>query len=102
MKCVNLVAMQWRTLVLLTLLAIAAGCGPSYRYAKPGMTPEQRQRDESECEQQAMVSVSGGGFGGGGYSGGYIGRPSQVFDRDLFNRCMASRGYEIQEIRKGL
>ncbi len=93
--------MQWRTLALLTLLATAAGCGPTLRYVyeRPGVAFAERQRDESDCGREATVTVSGG-FGGGYYSGGYLGQRSQVFDRELFNRCMASRGYEVREIRE--
>lgn len=84
--------MGWRTILLLSLLGVVAGCGPTSRYVydKPGITGEQRKGDESECERQAMVTVPGGYYGSG----------YQQFDRSLFNRCMANRGYEIREIRE--
>ena len=87
------------SLALALAFAVAAGCGPSARYVYPkqGITSDQRQRDESECGRDAMVTA--GGFGGG-YSGGSFGRPAQVFDREVFNRCMESRGYEVQEVRE--
>ncbi len=74
-------------------LAVAA-CGPvvRYEYNKPGVTAEQRQRDESACTQQAMVTV-GGGYGYGS------GSAHQILDQGRLNRCMTSRGYEVQEVK---
>ncbi|MFQ5960909.1 MAG: hypothetical protein ACE5MG_05905 [Candidatus Methylomirabilales bacterium] len=84
--------MQWRATLLVVLLGVVAACGPTVRYVynKPGVSEEQRKRDESDCNRQAMVTVSGG----------YYGQPSQRVDRSRFNRCMANRGYKIQEIRE--
>lgn len=84
--------MKRPSIVLLTLMVAVAGCGPTIRYVytKPDVAPEQRQRDESECERQAMVTVRGGYYGGS----------YERVDRDLFNRCMANRGYEIKEQRE--
>jgi hypothetical protein len=72
----------------------AAACGPAvrYEYNKPGVTAEQRQRDESECTQQAMVTV-GGGYGYGS------GSAHQILDQGRQNRCMTSRGYEVREVK---
>ena len=77
-------------LVIVTLTV--AACGPAVRYVynKPGATAEQRQRDESECTQQAMVTL-GGGYG--------YGSPQQALDQGRLNRCMTSRGYEVQEVK---
>lgn len=80
-------------MMVLVMVAVSlAACGPAgrYVYTKPGATVEQRQRDESECTQQAMVTV------GGGY--GYT-RPHQTLDQGRLNRCMTSRGYEVQEVK---
>ncbi len=76
--------------VLVMVAVTVAACGPAVRYVynKPGATAEQRQRDESECTQQAMVTV-GGGYG--------YGRPT--LDQGRLNRCMTSRGCEVQEVK---
>ncbi len=79
--------------IALVMVALAvAACGPAVRYVytKPGVTAEQRQRDESECTQQAMVTV-GGGYG--------YGSAHQTLDQSRLNRCMTSRGYEVQEVK---
>ncbi len=79
-------------MLLIMVTVTAAACGPAvqYVYNKPGATVEQRQRDESECTQQAMVTV-GGGYG--------YGRPHQTLDQGRLNGCMTSRGYEVQEVK---
>ncbi len=84
--------MRSAMMVLVLVAFTVAACGPAVRYVynKPGATAEQRQRDESECTQQAMVTV-GGGYG--------YGRPHQTLDQGRLNRCMTSRGYEVQEVK---
>ncbi len=84
--------MRSAMIVLVMVAVTVAACGPAVRYVynKPGATAEQRQRDESECTQQAMVTV-GGGYG--------YGRPHQTLDQGRLNRCMTSRGYEAQEVK---
>ncbi len=80
-------------MVILVMVALTiAACGPAVRYVytKAGATAEERQRDESECTQQAMVTV------GGGY--GYT-RPHQTLDQGRLNRCMTGHGYEVQEVK---
>ncbi len=82
-------------MIALVIVALAvAACGPAvrYEYNKPGVTAEQRQRDESECTQQAMVTV-GGGYGYGS------GSAHQTVDQGRLSRCMTSRGYEVQEVK---
>jgi len=77
---------------LVMVAVTVAACGPAVRYVytKPGVTAEQRQRDESECTQQAMIAV-GGGYG--------YGSAHQILDQGRLNRCMTSRGYEVQEVK---
>jgi hypothetical protein len=74
-------------------------CAPRIRYAyhKADVTPEQRSRDEFECERLSMRVVPGAYFHapGGQYS---YGGPREVFDRNLFNRCMATRGYAVEAV----
>lgn len=73
----------------LTLTLIVAGCAPNvrYEYVKAGVTQEQGQGDERECESQS-TTVRRGRYGG---------QESQV-DWDGFNRCMGDRGYEVRVI----
>lgn len=82
--------MRWPTIIPLTLIVVMVGCGPitRYVYTKPGVTAEQRERDEFDCRRQAIVTTSGAG------------ESYEAFDQNLFNRCMVSRGYEVQEIKK--
>lgn len=86
--------MRSATIVLVMAALVVAACGPAvrYEYNKPGATAEQRQRDESECTQQAMLTV-GGGYGYGS------GSAHQTLDQGRLNRCMTSRGYEVQEVK---
>ncbi len=83
-------------MILLVMVALVVeGCGPAirYEYDKAGATAEQRQRDESECTEQAMITA-GGGYGYGSGSG------HQTLDQGRLNRCMSSRGYEVHEVKK--
>jgi len=79
---------------LVMVAVTVAACGPAVRYVytKPGVTAEQRQRDESACTQQGMVTV-GGRYGYGS------GSAHQILDQGRLNRCMTSRGYEVQEVK---
>ena len=83
-----------RSAVIVLVTVGLAACGPAvrYEYKKPGATAEQRQRDESEWSQQSMVTV-GGGYGYGSRSA------RQTLDQGRLNRCMTSRGYEVQEVK---
>jgi hypothetical protein len=72
--------MFMRALAAITLTILVGGCEsapPAYVYSRPGATPEQMARDETEC----------GGSAGGG--------PERV------RRCMSDRGYAAQEMRAG-
>jgi hypothetical protein len=72
-----------RALAAITLTILVVGCesaAPAYVYNRPGVTPEQMTRDETECA---------GSAGGGQPS------PERV------RRCMSNRGYQTQELRPG-
>ncbi len=76
--------------LLLMVAAIGCGLGVRYVYEKPGVSDEQRQRDESECREPATVTVAGS-----------YGSSRQTFDQSRFNRCMADRGYAVRPIETG-
>ncbi len=60
---------------------------PASAPAPPGRTSEQFNRDESDCARLATPS-----------EGGSPRQSSQPGERGAFGRCMASRGYEVEEV----
>lgn len=86
--------MTRRGIVLLTLLGVAAGCGPTLRYVydKPGVSREQRSNELTECESLALLTPPSRGYS----SHGSLLRS----DREQFNRCMRERGYDVREIEQ--
>ena len=68
---------------LLVALGVLAGCGSSTsdRWAKPGATEEQVNRDSADCLAGAQ-SVAPGREG-----------PRMLVNQDRYRQCMANRGY---------
>jgi hypothetical protein len=69
------------------LLALTAACGPTtrYEYVKPGVDPQQIQRDQDACRAGSLTIRRDD------YSA------AETVDQSRFNRCMAERGYEVRE-----
>lgn len=79
---------QFLALVLL-LSSVLAGCGFSYTYSKPGVSAQERARDDYQCRQESR-----------GYS--MVGTGSAVAAGDslkweLYQPCMQARGYTIEK-----
>ena len=75
------------TVVLIAMLAI--GCAPQKTrvvYDKPGVTPEQRQRDESYCVGVAAADTDSWRVFAWG-----------ALDRSTYQACMESLGYIVAE-----
>lgn len=67
---------------LLAAVAVLAGCASdSPRWAKPGATEEQVNRDSADCLTAAR-SVAPGRDG-----------PRTVINQDRYRQCMVNRGY---------
>jgi hypothetical protein len=68
---------------LLVALGVLAGCASSTsdRWAKPGATEEQVNRDSADCLAGAQ-SVAPGREG-----------PRMLVNQDRYRQCMANRGY---------
>lgn len=79
-----------RFLALVFLLgSMLAGCGFSYTYSKPGVSAQERARDDYQCRQESR-----------GYS--MVGTGSAVAAGDslnweLYKPCMQARGYTIKK-----
>jgi hypothetical protein len=72
----------WIPLLLLAAVAMVGGCASeSPRWAKPGATEEQVNRDSQECLTAAR-SMAPGRDG-----------PRTVINQDRYRQCMANRGY---------
>jgi hypothetical protein len=73
---------RWCVLAAIPALVVAGGClrpaWPRGTWTKPGVEREQRQRDEYECERQAVTA-----------------RGAESPER-LYERCMEARGYRRQ------
>jgi len=77
---------------LAMLALVSAGCasGVRYVYIKYGTTAEQRDQDESECTRLATIGAGGSSADGTAH---------ETLDRARLKRCMADRGYEVQEVK---
>lgn len=102
---------------LLLLLAFAA-CAPTTEWARAGTSPEQRQKDEKECQDianwQALDEsdksrpiyppfrdtqfIIGGDDDGGGMVTSYSRRGPRMYELAAY--CMEQRGYHLQPIAK--
>ena len=69
---------------MLVVLGLFAGCGSSTseRWAKPGATEEQINRDSADCLTAARSMAPGGREG-----------PRMVVDQNRYRQCMVNRGY---------
>ena len=71
------------SLALLLLLAVPSGCATRQRmvFDKPGVSPAEQRRDESECLRSAVAQDTAG-------------RPFLLvdLDREEYIRCMQGRG----------
>jgi hypothetical protein len=89
---------MWRALVL-TLLALgSAACGAGVRWERPGMTEDDRRRDEAECAAQANRDRSVPAQRIIARSGGRVTESMELvtvreFDSGAFDQCMETRGY---------
>jgi hypothetical protein len=91
-------------LLVLPVLAALAGCAApaaNLAWERADVTPQVAAQDSFECKQTARVTTPGGGF--------IMGRPGVVLigsmimqankeneQREVFNECMAARGYNAQ------
>ena len=84
--------MRSRVLALAMLACVSAGCASTVRYVyiKTGTSAEQRDQDESECTQMAMIRAGRSSGDGSLY---------ETLDRATLKTCMAARGYEVQEVK---
>lgn len=72
-----------RTLLLLIPLTAVAGCASTHLvFDKPGVDPEDRNRDQSACVRSAIVTESQSIL-------------VPTIDRDVVARCMEARGYTV-------
>jgi hypothetical protein len=80
------------TITLAILALVGAGCASTVRYVyiKTGTTAEQRDQDESECTQLAMIRAERSSADGSLH---------ETLDRGRLRQCMAGRGYEVQEAK---
>lgn len=69
---------------LLAALGLLTGCASSSsdRWAKPGATEEQVNRDSADCLASSQTVAPGGREG-----------PRMVVNQDRYRQCMANRGY---------
>ncbi len=73
------------TVVALLALSVLTACAtPRPRFEKPGVADAERRRDEAECAKQSM-SVDGPWRGLGPYR----------IDREAYESCLRSRGYQL-------
>jgi len=73
-----------RLITAVLVVAVLGGCATTTRktiYAKPGVSEEQKKKDETECIQAAIDTA-------GPRAAAFI-----AVDRDTVDRCMRQRGY---------
>jgi hypothetical protein len=76
-----------RALVLLVAATSLVGCATGrIVWEKPGSAQAERERDESACLRSAITLDSGGGQLLAPY----------CIDREVYTRCMESRGYTVR------
>lgn len=105
-------------IAVLLLLFVTAACAPTTEWARNDTSPEQRQKDEKECQDianwQALDEsdksrpiyppyrdtqfIYGGDENGGGISTSYSRRGPRMYE--LAEYCMQQRGYRLQPILK--
>lgn len=74
------------TITLLGAATLLAGCATArIAWDKPGVTPAERERDENVCFRAAI-----GTDGGGQLLAPYC------IDREVYTRCMETRGYTVR------
>ena len=84
--------MRSQVLALAMLAFVSAGCASAVRYVyiKTGTSAEQRDQDEAECTRLARIKA------GRDSADGSI---HETLDRARLKQCMATRGYEVQEVK---
>jgi hypothetical protein len=88
----------WRPIILTVLVLGGAACGAGTRWDRPGMTEEDRQRDEAECAAQANRDRSVPAQRIIARSSGRTTEGMELvtvrdFDSGVFDECMRTRGY---------
>ena len=75
-----------RAAVLVAAATLLAGCATSrIAWEKTGVTQAERERDENACLRSAITADSGGGQLLAPY----------CIDREVYTRCMETRGYTV-------
>ena len=83
-----------RTCLTVMLAIILGGCA-RYQWFKDGITQEEANRDRYACMQESQQRVSSAYVGPyGGTSGSSV-----VTNVDLYNACIAARGYVYREVQ---
>jgi hypothetical protein len=77
----------WRAIVLTLLVLGSAACGAGARWERPGMTEDDRLRDEAKC---AAIIAQPGGCATEGMELVTV----REFDSGAFDECMRTRGYQ--------
>ena len=89
---------MWRSTVLTLLVLGGAACGAGTRWDRPGMTEDDRRRDEAGCAAQANRDRSVPAQRIIARSGGRTTEGMELvtvrdFDSGVFDECMRTRGY---------
>jgi hypothetical protein len=107
-----------RRAAVLLLLFAAAACAPTTEWARNDTSPEQRQKDEKECQDianwQALDEsdktrpiyppfrdtqfMESGGEDGSAGTTSYTRRGARMYELAIY--CMEQRGYRLQPIAK--
>jgi hypothetical protein len=74
------------TIALVGAVALLAGCTTGrIAWDKPGVSQAERERDENACLRAAIGTRSGGEL-----------LAPYCIDRDVYTRCMETRGYTVR------
>jgi len=105
--------------VAVLLLLFAAACAPTTEWTRQDTSPEQRQKDEKECQDianwQALDEsdksrpiyppfrdtqfMESGGEDGSASTTSYTRRGARMYELSIY--CMEQRGYRLRPVAKG-
>jgi len=73
----------------LTCVIFLGGCVTHYNFYKSGVTSQEREQDNYECQKESTTRQRGG-IGGARWD-------DEVLNRGLWVSCLRARGYSVTE-----
>jgi hypothetical protein len=83
-----------RKYLIILFVVVLGGCA-QYGWFKDGVSQQEANQDQYDCLREAQQRVSGAQVGP--YGG--VAQNTVITNRDLYNACVAARGYTWRQIR---